>query len=861
MKSLAAMLFLLGAICVTTADTEDFVICEIRDDYDQGAVTCYVDSVNGSDANDGLSESTPVRSQSAIHSGCTVVRFRRGSVFNEKLAIPTPFNNVRFGYNVKVYTNYGPRTDPLPHFRVSSLPGRGPVVLSFSPLTIDGLHFSGARGDNTMEHDFDFDGDGITKGIVGGIGAFLGAATTFINNEIDDCDIGIMLGAPGSAARGNYVHDLIMGIDDDPGVDPNLVGGAEGIFVNASNCEVSYNTFINCTGPARWVGSNGTCDGGATEVSAASGGSIENVHIHHNFSYNSCGFFEVASYFGDEGKGRFKDSSLHNNLIVDSAWMGLLQVNNTDLENIHFYNNTLIQRPGSLNAGILWIIFTSTSSGMEGGELVPGTVHLTNNLYVLDGVTSWFRLIDPAFVTKNNIVLSYSGPEDPGYMDIGFANIAGTTAPDFDLVKAGSPAVNAGAAIAGNPLDYFNRARPAGGAPDIGAMEFGSTQVECLPPAPPVLETASVTSIRAASATGGGEVLSTGGEPVIARGVCWSTSANPGRHGACALDGAGTGVFTGRMTGLSPETTYHVRAFAESTVGTAYGRDVTFTTASLNASARAGLTVWRPATGVWYALGGGSAPAYTATQWGVDGDVPVSGDYDGDGRSDLAVWRPGSGVWYLRPSGTTGYTATSWGTSGDIPVPADYDGDGRTDIAVWRPGSGVWYLRPSGAAGYTATSWGTSGDIPVPADYDGDGKSDLAVFRPGNGIWYIRKSGGSGGYVGTQWGAASDIPVPGDCDADGKADVAVWRPATGVWYIRPSAAAGYTATAWGTSGDTPVSGDYDGDGKYDVAVFRPGNGIWYVRSSAVPGSYTTTKWGAAGDIPISPVTGILNSIP
>ncbi len=470
--------------------TDGYLTCVEEDIYDEGETTCYVDSVNGDDANDGLSEATAVKSQSAIDSSCTVVRFKRGSVFYEKLAIPTFFNNLDFGRNVKVYTNYGPKSDPLPHFIVPSEPGRGPVVLTFSPLTIDGLHFSGARGDNTMEHDFDWDGDGITKGIVGGIGAFLGAATTFINNEIDDCDIGIMVGGEGSVVRANYVHDLIMGIDDDPGVDPNLVGGAEGIFVNASDCEVSYNAFINCTGPARWVGSNGECDGGATEVSAASGGIIENVHIHHNFSYNNCGFFEVAAYFGDDGKGLFKDSSFHNNVIVDSAWMGLLQVNNIDLENIHFYNNTLIQRPGSLNEGILWIIFTDESSGMEGGELEEGTVYLTNNLYVLDGVTSpyapWFPLIDPAFEISNNIVASYSGPEDPNYVDLGFASIEGTEAQDFDLVDPASPAVDAGVDMPDNTLDYFNRPRPIGSAPDIGALEFSSGQAECLPRFPAI---------------------------------------------------------------------------------------------------------------------------------------------------------------------------------------------------------------------------------------------------------------------------------------------------------------------------------------------------------------------------------------
>jgi hypothetical protein len=444
-----------------------------QENYDSLGRVCYVDSSYGNDNNNGLTLNTPVRSQAAISANCIVIRFKRGSVFKQKLATP-------WSSQARVYTNYGNNADPLPLFKVPSDPGKGPVVLTWkNSITIDGLHLAGARGDNTMVHDFTEDQNGKIDGIVGGIGAFLGGSTTFINNEIDDCDIGIMVAGQNTIVRGNYVHDLIMGIDDAPGVDPNLVGGAEGIFINAANVEVSYNRFVNCTGPARWVGGYVDCDGGATEISAQAtddpDADIHNVQVHHNYAYNCCGFFEVASYFDDTGqnrKGTVRDSSFHDNVIIDSGWMGLLQVNNTKLKNLRFFNNTLIQHKGSINEGMLWNIYTSMSSGFTGGYLEKDTVFLLNNLFIFDGVTPVQTPIHPNFNSINNIVRVYKSPADTSYNDVGFANISGINPVDFDLINPESPAVNKGSVIAGNVLDYSNRARPNGNGPDIGAFEY-----------------------------------------------------------------------------------------------------------------------------------------------------------------------------------------------------------------------------------------------------------------------------------------------------------------------------------------------------------------------------------------------------
>jgi len=95
----------------------------------------------------------------------------------------------------------------------------------------------------------------------------------------------------------------------------------------------------------------------------------------------------------------------------------------------------------------------------------------------------------------------------------------------------------------------------------------------------PIVSTTEVSSITSASAASGGNVTSDGGAVISARGVCWSTMANPTiALSTKTVNGAGYGTFTSTISDISASTTYHVRAYATNSVGTAYGSDITFST-------------------------------------------------------------------------------------------------------------------------------------------------------------------------------------------------------------------------------------------------------------------------------------------
>ena len=110
-----------------------------------------------------------------------------------------------------------------------------------------------------------------------------------------------------------------------------------------------------------------------------------------------------------------------------------------------------------------------------------------------------------------------------------------------------------------------------------GIISCNSCCLPCMDD-PPAVTTTNVSDITQTSTESGGNVTNNGGSEVITRGVCWGATPKPTTSSSKTIDGKGNGAFTSRITGLTANTDYYVRAYATNGVNTGYGNEIKFTT-------------------------------------------------------------------------------------------------------------------------------------------------------------------------------------------------------------------------------------------------------------------------------------------
>lgn len=253
-----------------------------------------------------------------------------------------------------------------------------------------------------------------------------------------------------------------------------------------------------------------------------------------------------------------------------------------------------------------------------------------------------------------------------------------------------------------------------------------------------------------------------------------------------------------------------------------------------------------------------------------EADSPAVGD-------DVLLVEP-NGRWHIRKPGFPDYTFF-YGDPGDVPLFGDWDGDGVDTPGAWRQegGGGFAYLTnslpPDDGVGFADFDFffGNPGDEVFVGDWDGDGEDTLGINR--NGHIFLTDTNGSGGLpVPTDYdfffGNPGDRAFGGDADNNGKDAVFVYRDTSGFVYFTNETPVGPGAVAttadnyfFGTPADSFVSGDWNADGVDTAGIFRSSNTtVFLSNTNASGGAPAPTDvsyvWGTAGWTPVAGVHGV-----
>jgi hypothetical protein len=277
-----------------------------------------------------------------------------------------------------------------------------------------------------------------------------------------------------------------------------------------------------------------------------------------------------------------------------------------------------------------------------------------------------------------------------------------------------------------------------------------------------------------------------------------------------------------------------------------------------------------------------SGPEDAAFGYGGAGQLPLMGDWDGNGSDTPGVYDPASATFVLRNWNTSGFgqIGVVFGPAGAIPLAGDWNGDGVVTIGAYDPATSTFFLRNSNTSGAADAvfAFGAAGAgwVPLAGDWDGDGDDTVGLYVPSTSEFQLRNSSTAGppdltftfGQAGTGL-----RPVAGDWNGDGVSTPGLYSPATATWSLRNANSSGgadvtfnfgQAGAAW-----TPLAGDFDGPlvatpalSVADLAVSEGGTATFTVRLAPTSGgtvqvSYATANGTASAGSDYSSTSGSL----
>ena len=256
-------------------------------------------------------------------------------------------------------------------------------------------------------------------------------------------------------------------------------------------------------------------------------------------------------------------------------------------------------------------------------------------------------------------------------------------------------------------------------------------------------------------------------------------------------------------------------------------------------------------------------------------DMPLAGDWNGDGKTEVGIWQPAGAYFLLDYNGDGRWDAQEgdlklgpFGHTGDVPVAGDWTGDGKSRVGVWRPADRSFYLDINGNGSWDPGKGDIKfelgnriDDMPVTGDWGGAGRDNAGTSgymssKAGQGIFFYVDYAGRHNDDDLRpfglYGGINDLTLAGDWNGDRKHTPGLYRQSDRTFMLDVNGDGRWEPDKgdlklgpFGGPDDVPLSGDWTGTGRSNIGTWNPHDRCFYLDVNG------DGKWGE-GDKKLGP---------